>query len=84
MTAEGSAIVMLRSQNRKAVPNARHEFQSSGLTDPTALLERIAYRNDRMLDHLAEKDDPVAFVRLMGGHNRTDLRRLAELLGADF
>jgi hypothetical protein len=49
-----------------------------------ALLERIAYRNDRMLDHLAEKDDPVAFVRLMGGQNRTDLRRLAELLGADF
>jgi len=58
--------------------------KAADMTDPAALLERIAYRNDRMLDRLAEKDDPVAFVRLMGGHNRTDLRRLAELLGADF
>jgi hypothetical protein len=36
-----------------------------------------------MLDRLSDKDDPVAFVRLMAGHNRTDLRRLAELLGCD-
>lgn len=36
-----------------------------------------------MLDRLGEKDDPVAFVRLMAGHTRTDLRRLAELFGYD-
>ena len=47
------------------------------------MLERIVYRNARMLDRLGEKEDPVAFIRLMAGHNRTDLRRLAELLGYD-
>ncbi|HEU4658486.1 MAG TPA: hypothetical protein VFR97_13215 [Capillimicrobium sp.] len=36
-----------------------------------------------MLDRLGEKDDPVGFVRLMAGHNRTDLRRLAELMSCD-
>jgi hypothetical protein len=44
------------------------------------MLERMIYRNARMLDRLGDKDDPVAFVRLMAGHNRTDLRRLAALL----
>jgi len=58
--------------------------RAAEMTDPAALLGRIVYRNDRMLDRLADKDDPVAFVRLMGGHNRTDLRRLAELLEAKF
>lgn len=53
------------------------------IDDPGEILERIVYRNARMLDRLGDKNDPVAFVRLMGGHNRTDLRRLAELLGYD-
>jgi hypothetical protein len=53
------------------------------VNDPCEMLERIVYRNARMLDRLGEKDDPVAFVRLMAGHNRTDLRRLAELLECD-
>ncbi len=53
------------------------------MSDAGELLERIAYRNARMLDRLDEKEDPVAFVRLMAGHNRTDLRRLAELLDVD-
>ncbi len=43
--------------------------------DPCEMLERIVYRNARMLDRLDDKADPVAFVRLMAGHNRTDLRR---------
>jgi hypothetical protein len=55
--------------------------KASAIVDPCEVLERIVYRNARMLDRLDEKDDPVAFVRLMAGHNRTDLRRLAELLG---
>jgi len=29
----------------------------------------------------AENDDPVAFISLMAGYNKTDLRRLAELVG---
>jgi hypothetical protein len=57
--------------------------KAAEIDDPGEMLERIAYRNARLLDRLAEKDDPVAFVRLMAGHNRTDLRRLAELLGHD-
>jgi hypothetical protein len=57
--------------------------KASDIHDPPELLERIIYRNARMLDRLEDKDDPVAFARLMAGHNRTDLRRLAELLGHD-
>ena len=57
--------------------------KASEIEDPCEMLERIVYRNARMLDRLGEKDDSVAFVRLMAGHNRTDLRRLAELLGYD-
>ena len=57
--------------------------KAADMTDPGELLKRIVYRNGRMLDRLGDKDDPVAFVRLMGGHNKTDLRRLAELLEID-
>jgi hypothetical protein len=57
--------------------------KAADMTDPGELLKRIAYRNGRMLDRLSDKDDPVSFVRLMGGHNRTDLRRLAELLDVE-
>ncbi len=57
--------------------------KAAEIDDPSELLERVVYRNARMLDRLGDKDDPVAFVRLMAGHNRTDLRRLAELLRYD-
>ena len=57
--------------------------KASDLDDPSEMLERIIYRNARMLDRLGNKNDPVAFVRLMAGHNRTDLRRLAQLLDYD-
>lgn len=57
--------------------------KAAEIDDSCELLERVVYRNARMLDRLSDKDDPVAFVRLMAGHNRTDLRRLAELLGCD-
>jgi hypothetical protein len=53
------------------------------ISEAREMLERIAYRNSRMLDRLGENEDPVAFVRLMAGHNRTDLRRLAEILDVD-
>lgn len=57
--------------------------KASEIDDAEGLVQRIAYRNARMLDRLGDKDDPVAFVRLMAGHNRTDLRRLAEILDVD-
>jgi hypothetical protein len=56
--------------------------KAQDIDDPIVLAERIAYRNSRLLDKLSEKDDPVAFVRLMGGHNKTDLNRLLDLLRA--
>jgi hypothetical protein len=57
--------------------------KASEINNPGELIERVAYRNARMLDRLDEKKDPVAFVRLMAGHNRSDLRRLAEILAID-
>lgn len=57
--------------------------KASEISDAGELLERIVYRNARMLDCLDDKKDPVAFVRLMAGHNQTDLRRLADLLDVD-
>ena len=57
--------------------------KASEVHDAGELLERIIYRNARLLDRLGDKDDPVAFVRVMAGDNRTDLRRLAELLNYD-
>jgi hypothetical protein len=67
--------------NLCAMPNM--SAKASEVDDAYEMLERIIYRNARMLDRLSDNDDPLAFVRLMGGHNRTDLRRLAELLGHD-
>ena len=60
------------------MPNMR--AKAADIQDPGDLLQRIVYRNNRMLTRLDDKDDPVAFVKLMGGHNKTDLRRLAEIL----
>jgi hypothetical protein len=57
--------------------------KAADIDDPMALVERVAYRTERLLDKLGEKDDPVAFVRLMAGHNRTDLRRALELLSSE-
>jgi hypothetical protein len=54
----------------------------SEISDPIVLIERAACRTRRLLDRLDEKDDPVAFVRLMAGHNKTDLARALELMTA--
>jgi hypothetical protein len=61
----------------------RLEAEAAEIHDPIEILERMAYRNARMLDRLGDKDDPVGFVLELAGHNRTDIRRLAELLGHD-
>lgn len=64
-------------------PMPNMSSKASEIEDAGELVERIAYRNARMLDRLGDKDDPVAFVRLMAGHNRSDLRRLGEILDVD-
>jgi hypothetical protein len=55
-------------------------LKASEISDPRVLVDRVAYRTERLLDRLDDKDDPVAFVRLMAGHNKSDLRRALELL----
>lgn len=57
--------------------------KAAELDDAGEVLERIVYRNARLLDRLGDKDDPVTFVRLMAGHNRADLLRLSELIEHD-
>jgi hypothetical protein len=54
--------------------------KASEVTDPVVLVERAAYRTQRLLDRLDQKDDPVAFVRLMAGHNKSDLARALVLM----
>ena len=53
------------------------------IDDAQLLLERIAYRNARLLDRTGHERDPIWFVHDMAGRNRSDLRRLAELMGHD-
>jgi hypothetical protein len=59
------------------------EAPAEEIGDPQELLERIAYRNARLLDSTGSDADPVSFVYGMSGPNRTDIRRLAEILGYD-
>jgi alkylated DNA nucleotide flippase Atl1 len=54
--------------------------KASEIDDPVMLISRVAYRTMRMLDKIDEKDDPAAFVRIMAGHDRADLRRAIELM----
>jgi alkylated DNA nucleotide flippase Atl1 len=54
--------------------------KANEIDDPMMLVERVAYRTKRMLNKIDEKDNPVAFVRIMAGHDRADLRRIMELM----
>jgi hypothetical protein len=51
--------------------------------DPQELLERLAFRNARMLDRTGHEEDPILFVHDLAVGNRMDIRRLAEVLGHD-
>jgi hypothetical protein len=59
------------------------DTDAAEIDDPQVLLERIAYRNARLLDRCGNEDDPVYFVHGVAGVNRSDIRRLAEVLGYD-
>ena len=56
-------------------------LKASEIDDPEVLLARVLYRTERLITRTEAKDDPIAFIRLMCGFNRTDLRRLSQLLG---
>jgi hypothetical protein len=57
-------------------------LKAEEIDDLQLLVERVAYRTGRLLDKIAEKDDPAAFVRIMAGHDRADLRRALELMSS--
>lgn len=59
---------------------AEMSLKAEEIDDPRVLIERAAYRTERLLDKLDEKDDPVAFVRIMACHNKADLARALALL----
>ncbi len=60
---------------------ARMNVKASEITDPAEMLERIAYRNKRIITRVGTHDDPAEFARNMASRTRSDIRRLAELLG---
>jgi hypothetical protein len=55
-------------------------LKASEISDPLVLVERVAYRTQRLLDKIDEKPNPAAFVHLMAGHDRADLKRALELM----
>lgn len=54
--------------------------KAAEITDPLVLLERIIYRNDRMVERMHLHTLRRGFVRMMASRTRSDLRRLRELL----
>jgi hypothetical protein len=49
--------------------------KASEINEPRVLIDRVAYRNKRLLEKLTEKEDTITFVRIMAGYNKTDLNR---------
>ena len=54
--------------------------KAAEITDPLELLERIIYRNDRLIERMPRHADQPGFARMMASRTRSDLRRLRELL----
>jgi alkylated DNA nucleotide flippase Atl1 len=87
--AQGTRVDYETIKDRLAADDDHETANSSGpnmnlkaseIDDPMMLVTRVAYRTKRMLDKIDEKDDPAAFVRIMAGHDRADLRRTIELI----
>jgi ribosomal protein L32E len=55
--------------------------KASEITDPAEMLERIAYRNKRIITRVDGHDDAAAFAKHLASRTRSDIKRLAELLG---
>jgi hypothetical protein len=60
---------------------ARLNVKATDITDPAEMLERIAYRNKRIISRVDRHDDPAAFAKHLASRTRSDIKRLAELLG---
>jgi ribosomal protein L32E len=59
----------------------RMNVKATEITDPAEMLERIAYRNKRIITRIDGHDDAAAFAKHLASRTRSDIRRLAELLG---
>lgn len=57
--------------------------KAAEITDPAEMLRRIAYRNDRIITRTDKHDDPAAFAKHLASRTRSDIKRLAELLGVE-
>jgi hypothetical protein len=64
------------------MPNLREK--AANIADPAVILERIAYRNHRIITRTGENGkEPVEFARHLASRTRSDIKRLAELLGVE-
>ena len=53
------------------------------IADAAELLRRIDYRNKRILTRVDRHEDAAAFAKNLASRTKSDLRRLAELLGIE-
>ena len=57
--------------------------KAANINDPAEMLRRIAYRNKRIITRTTTHDDPAAFAKNLAGRTKSDIRRLADLLGIE-
>jgi hypothetical protein len=57
--------------------------KASDIDDPAEMLRRIAYRNARIIERIDRHDDPASFAKHLASRTRSDLRRLASILGVE-
>jgi hypothetical protein len=58
--------------------------KATSITDPVVMLRRIAYRNHRIITRVGENGkDPARFAKHLASRTRTDIKRLADLLGVE-
>ena len=57
--------------------------KAAEIADPAEMLRRIAYRNERIITRTHTHDDPAAFAKNMASRTRSDIKRLAVLLGVE-
>jgi hypothetical protein len=64
------------------VPNLSDK--AAHITDPAVMLERIAYRNHRIITRIGQNGkEPVSLAKNLAGRTRSNIKRLAELLGVE-
>jgi hypothetical protein len=58
--------------------------KAADVTDPAVMLERIEYRHHRLITRVGQNGkEPVSFSKDLAGRTRSDIRRLAALLGVE-